>query len=145
MRIGRIKILIPSTYEWNGDNLPLIDLPMYTDGSKMEDGTEAEVFCEQQRMAYFYKLDGKYRVFQVQIFAIRKPTVSIKNMEDEVPEPVTIFVEIQPTLKAIESSTIKFDAVLRGRTDLGNLHTTIWFCLVPFWFGWSAYYPCEGL
>lgn len=63
MRFARIGILIPSKDEWNGANLPRIGLPVHTDGSKMEEGTEAGVFC--------------------QIFAIVKPAELIKAMENK--------------------------------------------------------------
>lgn len=33
------------------DNLPLIALPKYKDGTNIEEGTEAGVFCEQLGMA----------------------------------------------------------------------------------------------
>lgn len=64
MRFDRIEILIPSMDEWNEANVPLIDLPIYTDVSKVEECTVAGAFCEQLPLVYSCKLDGKNRVFQ---------------------------------------------------------------------------------
>lgn len=49
----------------------------------------------------------------------------IKSMENEITKQVTNCVDRQALLIAIESSTIKCDAVLRYGTALGNLHTTL--------------------
>lgn len=74
-----IEILIPSRDKWNGANLPLISLSIYTDGSDMEEGVREGVFIEQIGMAVTYMMDGKCCVFQAEIFAIIKAAETIEN------------------------------------------------------------------
>lgn len=69
-------ILTSSRNEWNGTNLTLIGLPIYTEGPKMEEGTDAWVFCEPD-------LTEKCSVFQADIFAIMKSAELNKTMDND--------------------------------------------------------------
>lgn len=46
------EILISNMDEWNKSNLPIISLPINTAGSKIEEGTEADLFRAPLRVAY---------------------------------------------------------------------------------------------
>lgn len=54
-----------------------------------------------------------------------------KTIENEITEPVTIYVYSQAVLTAIEYFKINSDAVLRCQTAPGNLSTTLRLCCVP--------------
>lgn len=95
MRFNRIEILTSNWDEGNGANQPVIGLLMYGDGSKMEEGLGAGVFCDQLRMAEFYKLDRKCRVFCRQRSPLMKAAELINTLENEITEPVAIYVGSQ--------------------------------------------------
>lgn len=70
--LTEFKTQIPSRDELNRANLFLVSLPIYTDGSKMEESTWAGVFCPQLGMIYSFQLGRMPSVFLAKIFAIMK-------------------------------------------------------------------------
>ncbi|XP_073837756.1 uncharacterized protein [Musca autumnalis] len=131
LRFDDIDVVIPSRDDWNRSNTPLDGLAFYTDGSKMEEGTGAGVYCEMLSLEYTYRLDSNCSVFQAEIFAIWKAAKLIKSLDAEIFEPVTIFVDSQAALKAIKSCNIKSDVVLKCRSALETLTNGFRLCWVP--------------
>lgn len=66
-----------------------------------------------------FKLNNDCSVFQAEIFAVRETIGLLANRINGLDRPVTIYVDSQAGLKALNSFTIKSMAVLQCRNALG--------------------------
>ncbi|XP_058987393.1 uncharacterized protein LOC131806753 [Musca domestica] len=125
------EIHIPDREAWSQNSPPFRGISVYTDGSKMECGTGAGVFCDTLNIRESYKLRNNCSVFQAEILAVKKATDLLVTRNIEVGSPVTIYVDSQAALKALNSFTIKSRAVLSCREALEHSRLSIKLCWVP--------------
>jgi len=66
--------MIPRTYldDWKTGRDQTQHLNIYTDGSKMEGGVGAGLYCTDPELGLSYKLPSDCSIFQAEVFAIRK-------------------------------------------------------------------------
>lgn len=100
-------------------------LSINTDGFKIDEGTDAGVFCPNPMIEHSYKLNVSCNVFQAEILAIKKVAEMVRERCTSITGPVTTHAG----LKAIKSSVIKSRVTLdynkahlekRGRWDPGH-------------------------
>ncbi|KAH8246549.1 hypothetical protein KR038_002390, partial [Drosophila bunnanda] len=77
-------------------------LNIYTDGSKMEGGVGAGIYCTDPEIRLSYKLSSQCSIFQV--FAIWK-AAELAQRIDRSREAVNLFVDSQATIRSMQSST----------------------------------------
>ena len=66
-----LRIFIPERAQWNSGILQgLRGIPIFTDGSKLAEDTDAGVFCRELGPELHFRLSGDCSVFQAEIFAI---------------------------------------------------------------------------
>ena len=126
-----IKVEFPSRESWTNGSLPLPGLSIFTDGSKMEEGTGAGVYCRELGIRNSYKLNNDCSVFQAEILAITKAAEIVKALNTDFTGPVTIYVDSQAALKAVKSHTINSKAVHDCKTALNDIRQIVGLCWVP--------------
>ena len=84
MFLPGVRILIPNRAQWNG-GVGIVqlhsDIPIFTDGSKVGEGTGAGVFCSKFNIELHFRLKDDCSVFQAKIFAILKTSGPASNSE----------------------------------------------------------------
>lgn len=128
----RIPILYPTRESWeSGCVSGSLGITIYTDGSKMENGTGAGLYSEALQKRESFRLPNTCSVFQAEIYAIEKAAALIQDSTIR-PSNITICVDSQAALKAIESKTVKSKMVLKCRAALMNIeHHKVSICWVP--------------
>ncbi|XP_073841439.1 uncharacterized protein [Musca autumnalis] len=116
---------------WTHNIPPLDGIEVYTNGSKMENGTGAGVYSDILNLQLSFKLNKKCSVFQAEIFAIKKAAELIKNIKGDIDGPVTIYVDSQAALKSLMSYSIKSAVVLDSIKVLSDLKSAVTLCWVP--------------
>lgn len=72
----------------------------------------------------------KVQYFSDRDFCDHESDRIVKTMKKEITQPVNSYVDSQAALKTIEASTLNSEVILRCRTALGNLHTSLRLCWV---------------
>ncbi|XP_058978632.1 uncharacterized protein LOC109613882 [Musca domestica] len=126
-----LDIRIPNRDIWSRGTPPFDGIAVYTDGSKMESGTGAGVYCESLSIRRSFRLNSDCSVFQAEIFAVRMAIELLNNRINELDGPVTIYVDSQAALKALNSFTIKSMAVLECKNALEKFKSVVKLCWVP--------------
>ncbi|XP_055856174.1 uncharacterized protein LOC129919340 [Episyrphus balteatus] len=129
----KISILIPERKGWDHNSLiSKQGIPFYTDGSKMESGTGAGVFCKPLNIRESFRLPDDCSVFQAEIFAIEKAAELVLK-EKLISSEITFFVDSQAAIKALDSETIRSKAVLNCRKRINSICYTnqVKLCWVP--------------
>ncbi|KAH8289000.1 hypothetical protein KR054_009804, partial [Drosophila jambulina] len=78
-------------------------LNIYTDGSKMEGGVGAGLYCTDPEMRLSYKLPSQCSIFQAEVFAIGKAAQLAQNINRSY-EAVNLFVDSQAAIRSMQSS-----------------------------------------
>lgn len=124
---------IPTREEWESNSvINAEDIQIFTDGSKMEQGTGSGIYCESLQIDESHRLSNDCSVFQAEIFAIE---MALKNINTRnIPEDrITIFVDSQAAIKALRNNVVKSTAVSRCRNELIRAATRhqVNICWVP--------------
>ncbi|XP_043862237.1 uncharacterized protein LOC122756485 [Drosophila santomea] len=98
-------------------------LNIYTDGSKMEGGVGAGIYCTDPEMRLSYKLPSQCSIFQAEVFAIGKAAELALSI-DRPHEAVNLFVDSQAAIRSMQSSAVSSKSVLASREALDILSTT---------------------
>lgn len=98
-------------------------LNIYTDGSKMEGGVGAGIYCTDPEIRLSYKLPSQCSIFQAEVFAIRK-AAELAQRTDRPYEAVNMFVDSQAAIRSMQSSKVCSKNVLASREALDTLSTT---------------------
>ncbi|XP_073821296.1 uncharacterized protein [Musca autumnalis] len=131
MNFEQIVVHIPNREAWTHNTPPLDGIEVYTDGSKMENGTGAGVYSDILNLQLSFKLNKECSVFQAEIFAIKKAAELIKNIKEDIDGPVTIYVDSQAAHKSLMSYSIKSAVVLDCIKVLSDLKSAVTLCWVP--------------
>ena len=112
---------VPNRSEWDNGRLPLAgDLAVFTDGSKMDEGTGAGIYCEEMGLKVSIPLGTSATVFQSETLAISKCCCIL--MERQVKEKkIVIYSDSESTIKALSSCKLSAKTVLEGRENLETL------------------------
>ena len=127
-----VPVQYPTREEWlssmsTGTNC----VAVFTDGSKMECGTGAGIYSKDLGIRRSYRLPDYCSVFQAEIFATERAAALIRDITAQ-PQDITIFVDSQAALKAIESRVVKSKAVLKCRKALTSIEQhRVSLCWVP--------------
>ncbi|XP_043661777.1 uncharacterized protein LOC122625789 [Drosophila teissieri] len=98
-------------------------LNIYTDGSKMEGGVGAGIYCTDPEMRLSYKLPSQCSIFQAEVFAIGKAAELAQSI-DRPHEAVNLFVDSQTAIRSMQSSAVSSKSVLASREAKDILTTT---------------------
>ncbi|XP_043660731.1 uncharacterized protein LOC122624986 [Drosophila teissieri] len=96
---------------------------IYTDGSKMEEGVGAGIYCTDPDMRLSYKLPSQCSIFQAEVFAIGKAAELAQSI-DPPHEAVNLFVDSQAAIRSMQSSAVSSESVLASREALDTPSTT---------------------
>ena len=127
------SIRIPSRKEWSSNAVIAPDnLDVYTDGSKTSEGTGSGLFCLELDINLSLTLPNECTVFQAEMLAINIAATSLltANIANRT---VSIFVDSQAAIKALNSTTIRSSLVMVTRANLNTLGLTncVTVCWVP--------------
>ncbi|XP_070070046.1 uncharacterized protein [Drosophila takahashii] len=98
-------------------------LNIYTDGTKMEGGVGAGLYCTDPEIRLSFKLPNDCSIFQAEVFAIRKAAEVAQNI-NRPHDVVNLFVNSQAAIRSMQSSTVNSKNVMASREALDNLSTT---------------------
>jgi len=96
---------------------------MYTDGSNMEGGGRAGLYCTEPKIRLSYKLPSNCSIFQAAVFAIRIAAEVAQNI-NRPHDVVKLFVNSQAAISSMQSSTVSSKNVMASREALDCLSTT---------------------
>ena len=114
-------IQIPDRKSWNSNSIIQRNgVPIFTDGSKMENGVGAGVFSKALDLNQSYRLPDGCSVFQAEIFAVKKAAILINDRELPATR-VTLYVDSQAAIKALSAATVKSKLVASCRQTLNNV------------------------
>lgn len=123
----------PTREQWESNSvINADDIQIFTDGSKMEQGTGSGIHCEALQINESHRLPNDCSVFQAEIFAIEMAMKNI-NARDITASRITIFVDSQAAIKALKSNVVKSTTVSRCREELIKAATRhqVNICWVP--------------
>ncbi|XP_043660730.1 uncharacterized protein LOC122624985 [Drosophila teissieri] len=98
-------------------------LNIYTDGSKMEEGVGAGIYCTDPDMRLSYKLPSQCSIFHAEVFAIGKAAELAQSI-DPPHEAVNLFEDSQAAIRSMQSSAVSSKSVLASREALDIPSTT---------------------
>ena len=76
------SIKISSREDWECNRVQNTqDIEIFTDGSKMETGTGAGIYCHSLQIEQSFRLPNDCSIFQAEIFAIHKALEHINNTQ----------------------------------------------------------------
>lgn len=126
--------IIPTREEWNLGNVLTEDgKAIFTDGSKTSQGTGSGIYSEELDIMVSIRLPDHGSVFQAEVLAIAR-AAELAAARVISREDITIYVDSQAALKALESNTIKSSLVKSCREVLQALCrqcNTVKLCWVP--------------
>lgn len=127
------SIEIPSRQDWECNSVVNTQhITIYTDGSKTEKGTGAGFYCESLQTEKSFRLPNDCSIFQAELFAIQKALEHI-NFRHIPNSRITVFVDSQAAIKALDSKVIKSTTVAKCRDEVRKAatHHQINICWVP--------------
>nr|AMS38355.1 hypothetical protein [Bactrocera tryoni] len=95
-------------------------LNIYTDGSKMDDGVGAGIYCPELGIRQPFKLPDHCSIFQAEVFAIAKAAELASNAPAGNSR-VNIYVDSQAAIKAVTSYRISARSVLGSRAAVESV------------------------
>ncbi|XP_043660736.1 uncharacterized protein LOC122624991 [Drosophila teissieri] len=98
-------------------------LNIYTDGSKMEEGVGAGIYCTDPDMRLSYKLPSQCSIFHAEVFAIGKAAELAQSI-DPPHEAVNLFEDSQAAIRSMQSSAVSSKSVLASKEALDIPSTT---------------------
>lgn len=129
----KINTCFPTREQWERNVvIKISDINVYTDGSKMDTGTGCGIFCEKLEISESIRLKNECTVFQAEVFAVAEAARLI-SMRALSKSDITIFIDSQAAIKAIESRNIRSEVVSRCRQELQVLNEQhlLKLCWVP--------------
>lgn len=124
---------IPSRAEWEENTVTSSNyLEMYTDGSKTEAGTGSGVYCQQLDINSSIKLPNECTVFQAKMLAIKVAVSTLLSL-NTLGRAISIYVDSQAAIKALEGTRVRSTLVLETIKELNSLGRTnrVRICWVP--------------
>lgn len=127
------EIKVPSREEWERqDVIGEGETAIYTDGSKMSEGTGAGVYSSYWGFSESYRLPDECSVFQAELTAVFQAALLVA-VSDESNKDITIYTDSQAAIKALESPVTNSKLVQLCKDKLKEIsgrHRVI-LCWVP--------------
>lgn len=121
--------VIPDRLEWESGYSPIRgDITVFTDGSKMNEGTGAGIYCEELELNISIPLGISATVFQSETLAIGRGCRMLIDQQ-VIGKTIVICSDSESAIKALSSHKFSAKSVLSGRRGLetlsGNNHVSL--------------------
>ena len=128
-----INIHFPSREHWTTNQVIRNgELEIYTDGSKISEGTGAGVFCEELHLRKSVKMDNACTVFQAEVLAMKVAADYLLSKEI-VRREISLYVDSQAAIKALDNYIVGSKLVKECRRviSLVGLNNSVRISWVP--------------
>ena len=108
------------------------ELAFYTDGSKMDIGTGAGVYCKALGINHSFRIHDDCSVFQAEVTAIIQAAEIIRE-SNIVGKTITVYIDSQAAVKALDSAVIRSRLVRICKSLLNEISraNAVTLCWVP--------------
>ena len=113
--------IFPDRLEWSNNRTPIDgDIRVFTDGSKMEEGTGAGIYCEELNFNVSIPLGILATVFQSETHAVSESCEMLIERQT-TDKKIFICSDSESAIRALSSHKLSAKSVLRGREALETL------------------------
>lgn len=132
MTRGKWTVVVPSLNDWAVGKVKFSKLNIFTDGSKMTEGTGCGVFCNELELEKSYRLRNDCSIFQAEVYAIAMAARLISEFRI-CSSDISFFVDSQAAIMALRSNNIRSKVVSNCHKELDALceQHKVTICWVP--------------
>ena len=107
----------PSVNDWTSGKVNTSEISIYTDGSKLKEGTGCGFFCNELNIGKFYRLKSVCSIFQAEIYAIAIAARHV-SMLPIFNRDISFYIDSQAAIKALISGNIRSKVVSSCHKEL---------------------------